>query len=504
MTVKQQLGTRNATWGTVIKLITGPVFGVGSIALTVLAKYDEWREYWIGKKPKVAARWLETMACKDDAVAVQNWLVSPEGLRNVKKVLAVRGSNNFTALHFAARHGSEKVAKLLTEAGADKDAKDSSGKTPAHYATIYGHNATLALLGATAVAERSPKVDGKSGWAKVQKATKVVGLSAKLADLAHARGDSSAELKLFADALPPESAINEEELVVGGYLAEGAFGTVNRGLYHGQRVALKQLKIDTDKLDAMSLLVALREEVSICLKLRHPNLAAVIGATTNPLKPTIVLEYLDGTLYDAIVDPKSDTWAYLPQLDLMPMFRDIACGMAYLHTRPAPILHRDLKPPNVLILKGSVGGIARLKLADFGTAVELPDARAMRTDCIGSAAYMAPEVEKDLPHGLPCDVFSFGATLYEIFYMIDTGENFDCDDGMFAAMDYLRTPICSTPSEMPEQPKSCEEHLWGLICSCLQADPERRPAFTHICLELGRIEDAIGDNVLTRWLVTGK
>lgn len=98
------------------------------------------------QKPKTAARWLEAKACADDEESVKHWLSSSASRRNRKAVLAYKGSDGFTPLHFAARHGSEKVTALLLEAGAQANAKDSYGKTPLHYAQIYQHSRVVTLL----------------------------------------------------------------------------------------------------------------------------------------------------------------------------------------------------------------------------------------------------------------------------------------------------------------------------------------------------------------------
>lgn len=68
--------------------------------------------------------------------AVEHWLHSENAKRNLKAVLAFKGSDGFSALHFAARHGSAHVAKLLLAAGADPYAKEEYGKLAHHYAEV--------------------------------------------------------------------------------------------------------------------------------------------------------------------------------------------------------------------------------------------------------------------------------------------------------------------------------------------------------------------------------
>ena len=87
-------------------------------------------------------------------------------------------------------------------------------------------------------------------------------------------------------------------------------------------------------------------------------------------------------------------------------------------TRPiSPDLHPDLPRylPRYLnhdlhhdLPRSPSPPIRRCKLCDFGTALEITEGAPLPTACIGSALYLAPEVESEQPYGLPADVFSFG------------------------------------------------------------------------------------------------
>ena len=81
----------------------------------------------------------------------------------------------------------------------------------------------------------------------------------------------------------------------------------------------------------------------------------------------------------------------------------------------SPDLHPDLHPNSSgspsksppISIQISID-LHRCKLCDFGTALELSEGSPLPTACIGSALYLAPEVESERPYGLPADVFSFG------------------------------------------------------------------------------------------------
>ena len=161
-------------------------------------------------------------------------------------------------------------------------------------------------------------------------------------------------------------------------------------------------------------------------------------------------------------------------------------------------MHRDIKPPNVLC-----DAHGRCKLGDFGTAVALSGSEARLTECIGTALYMAPEVEAASPYGCASDVFSFGAMAFEVFYLLDTGEDFYDDMNLFTGLEVLRTPLTSTPQEMPERPSACDDdEVWACLCACMSADPEQRPTAAAAAATLSARSD-VGEWRGQRWRGAG-
>ena len=99
------------------------------------------------------------------------------------------------------------------------------------------------------------------------------------------------------------------------------------------------------------------------------------------------------------------------------------------------------------------------------------------TECVGSALYMAPEVEQETPYGVAADIFSFGAMAYECFHYRADGEDFYEGMNLFTGLDVFRAPVTSSPQQMPERPSACaDDAVWKCICSCLATDPAERPA----------------------------
>ena len=224
--------------------------------------------------------------------------------------------------------------------------------------------------------------------------------------------------------------------------------------------------------------------------LRHPSLLSLLGASDDPSRPAIVLEFRDGTLYDALHGRISGV--PLDEAGLLRIGRDVLAGMAYLHTRPQPIIHRDLKPPNVLCDER-----AGSKLADFGTAQPLcaPDARL--TECVGTALYMAPEVEAGRAYGLAADVFSFACMVYECYHCLHTGDDFYDGLNLFNGIELLRAPL----PDLPERPAGCaDDATWQLLAGALSSDEGCRPSFVDAARRWSEIEDASSGGQITKWL----
>ena len=296
--------------------------------------------------------------------------------------------------------------------------------------------------------------------------------------------------------------IDSSELKLGRLIASGAEAEVFRGLLWGQKAAVKVLKLvrDTGEEKEEGLIAQeLMFETRILTKLSHPNVLGLIGYTMEPAQ--IVLEALNGTLYDLISSGSIESC----DGRLLAPLCDVLSGCAYLHALAVPILHRDLKPPNVLFDERH-----KCKLCDFGTAFELRASDPRPTSWCGSALYVAPEVDREEPYGLEADVFSFGVLAVELFYMLTTGYNFygegemslfDEEGGLLQGLEILRGPLIADPPTRPDRPESCDnDEVWELLMRCCAASPELRPTFADAAKVLGDIRASAGGGALADWL----
>ena len=188
-------------------------------------------------------------------------------------------------------------------------------------------------------------------------------------------------------------------------LGQGGMGRVMlaRDSVLGRHVAVKVLRDDLGLPPEQkeSLLVRMRHEARAAAALSHPNMVTLHDmGEESKVGLFLVFEYIDGpTLRDEIGKGPLDA------LDVARMAREL--GSALSHAHDAGVIHRDVKPENVLLAKTGA------KLADFGIA-RLPDSTLTQAGSVlGTPAYSAPEALGLGEFGPASDQFSLAATLYE-------------------------------------------------------------------------------------------
>jgi len=229
----------------------------------------------------------------------------------------------------------------------------------------------------------------------------------------------------------------------------------------GRKVVIKVLPVE---LGAGVNVDRFKREILLAANLQHPHIVPVLAAGEIDGVPYYTMPLIDGESLRARL-----ARGPMPIGDAVSVLRDVARALAYAHEHG--VVHRDIKPDNVLMSGGSA------TVTDFGIAKAISAARAVESSSnltqmgtsIGTPTYMAPEqAAADPSTDHRADIYSFGCLAYELL----TGRP------PFAAM----SPHRLLAAHMGERPQAISElrpdtppMLADLVMQCLEKDPDARP-----------------------------
>ncbi|KAB2616985.1 serine/threonine-protein kinase CTR1 [Pyrus ussuriensis x Pyrus communis] len=262
--------------------------------------------------------------------------------------------------------------------------------------------------------------------------------------------------------------ISWDELNIKERVGAGSFGTVHRAEWNGSDVAVKVLTVQDFHEDQLKDFL---REVAIMKRVRHPNVVLFMGAVTKRPHLSIVTEYLPrGSLYRLIHRPASGE--LLDQRRRLRMALD-AKGINYLHCLNPPIVHWDLKSPNLLVDKNWTA-----KVCDFGLSRFKANTFISSKSIAGTPEWMAPEFLRGEPSNEKSDVYSFGVILWELVTMEQPWNGLSPAQVVGAVAFQNRRLII--PANTPPV-------LASLMESCWADDPAQRPSFASIVESLKRL-----------------
>jgi tRNA A-37 threonylcarbamoyl transferase component Bud32 len=265
-------------------------------------------------------------------------------------------------------------------------------------------------------------------------------------------------------------------LIAGRYRLEaevgsGAMGVVWRARDQllGRTVAVKALAVRAAADDADNDAAARRamREGRIAARLHHPNVIAVFDAVQHEGRPFLIMEYLESRSLSTLL-AEGET---LSPREAARIGAQVAAALAAAHR--AEIVHRDVKPGNVLLAEDGT-----VKLADFGISRATGDTSVTASGVLlGTLAYIAPEVGRGEPADARSDVHSLGATLYAA---TEGRPPFGTDDNPIALLyRIVHEDMFPVRNAGPLEP---------VLMWMLERDPDQRPTMAQVQRALEAVE----------------
>ncbi|KAK9807897.1 hypothetical protein WJX72_012460 [[Myrmecia] bisecta] len=264
---------------------------------------------------------------------------------------------------------------------------------------------------------------------------------------------------------------------LGRCLGTGGFGSVHACIWRGREVAVKRLPQLTsgdgaDSKASRGQYDALVREIELSSKFASDRLVRVYGACLkDAANVCLIMELVaGGSLAQRIYDRHKRRMTYL---EILQVVHEVAAGLAYLHPS---VVHRDLKPQNILLdLDG------RAKIADFGISrVKDPSKTYLTTtNDNGTPMYMAPEQFNGTRVDEKVDVYSLGCIANECFTRRQPWKEFTHFFQIIVQV--------AIKGERPKIDADCPDPLRRLIQKCWHQDPHQRPS----CAEIMRLTDIL-------------
>lgn len=279
---------------------------------------------------------------------------------------------------------------------------------------------------------------------------------------------------------PPDLVADRYRLVK--MLGSGGMGVVwqawDERLH--RTVALKMLRPQPDLSDEEREVATKRatREARISAGLHHPHAVPVFDVVEHEGQPCIVMQLIDSTPLSSLLQEHGN---FTPQ-ETARVGAEVGAALAAAHRRK--IVHRDVKPGNILIRDDGSAMIS-----DFGIAQALGDTTITATGLVhGTPAYLAPEVARGDPSSFASDVFSLGSTL---FAMLEGAPPFGTDRNAIALLHRVAQGDVAVPSSAGP--------LAPLLVEMLSPDPKARPDMATVARRLTELAeqssttDAAGD-----------
>ncbi|CAN0903631.1 U-box domain-containing protein 52 [Linum grandiflorum] len=277
-------------------------------------------------------------------------------------------------------------------------------------------------------------------------------------------------------------------------IGEGGYGPVYRCNLDHTPVAIKSLRPDAAQGRAQ-----FQQEVDVLSRIRHPNMVLLMGAC--PDQGCLVYEYMANGSLDDRLSRRGNT----PPLSWQLRFRiaaEIATGLHFLHqTKPEPLVHRDLKPGNILLDRNYVS-----KISDVGLARLVPPSVAdsitqyRMTQTAGTFCYIDPEYQQTGMLGTKSDIYSLGIILLQL---LTAKPPMGLTHHVSRAIKKGEFPGVLDP-DVPDWPVEDALRMAKLAIRCAELRKKDRPDLSEVVLpELCRLRDVAEEKMASLYFAGG-
>ena len=265
------------------------------------------------------------------------------------------------------------------------------------------------------------------------------------------------------------SELNQDELVKDKEIGRSDFSVVFSGTYRGRKVAIKEI-INCHQTTPQASDSDFDRYIMLMEKSHHGAIVEFIGAVFAAGKQAIVTEFCE---YGSLNEAMDEYLEEFNELMKVKCLLDVSSAMCYLHNES--IMHRDLKPQNVLIVSMNPRTSAVVaKLTDFGTSRREERIKCVLSTGTGIDPFMAPELlRRSTTYDKSIDVYSFSMLMYYIFAeKLPTA-----DSSLSKGADPYGLIICG---KRPSIPATCSRDIGKVMQQCWDGDAMKRPSFEQI------------------------
>jgi serine/threonine protein kinase len=275
--------------------------------------------------------------------------------------------------------------------------------------------------------------------------------------------------------------------VIQSELGSGAMGVVYRAEDPrlGRLVALKTTNAEVA--GNPNLLKRFYREAQAAANLTHPNIVTIYEIDEANGLPFIAMEFLEGENLQKIISERREVGI----VEKLQIIIDTCKGLNYAHQHG--VVHRDIKPGNIVVLN-----TGQVKIVDFGIARVGVSSMTRTGDVLGTVMYMSPEQVQGQTVDARSDVFSLGVVLYELLtYQVP----FPGEDVPSILLKILN----EAPETITRYLPQCPPQLEQIVQRALAKDREERyQSAEDMALELHRIADGVRRNTIDVYLERGK